>query len=68
MPVVNLRRLDLRPGLTAEGNQIVDLEHQLAEMIALRDEGKIGAIGVSAVPLDVLRRAMPAGIACVQNA
>jgi aryl-alcohol dehydrogenase-like predicted oxidoreductase len=37
-------------------------------MIALRDEGKIGAIGVSSVPLDVLRRALPAGIACVQNA
>ena len=37
-------------------------------MIALRDEGKIGAIGVSSVPLDVLRRALPAGIVCVQNA
>ena len=34
-------------------------------MIALRDEGKIGAIGVSSVPLDVLRRALPAGIVCV---
>jgi aryl-alcohol dehydrogenase-like predicted oxidoreductase len=37
-------------------------------MIALRDEGKIGAIGVSSVPLEVLRRALPAGIVCVQNA
>lgn len=37
-------------------------------MIALRDEGKIGAIGVSAMPLDAVRRAAPAGIACVQNA
>lgn len=37
-------------------------------MTALRDEGKIGAIGLSSVSLDVLRRALPAGIACVQNA
>jgi aryl-alcohol dehydrogenase-like predicted oxidoreductase len=37
-------------------------------MIALRDEGKIGGIGISSVPLDVLRRALPAGIVCVQNA
>src|ERR1700743_2076138 len=66
--VVNLRRLDLGPGLQAEGDQIVDLDDQLAEMIALRDEGKIGAIGVSSVPLEALRRALPAGIACVQNA
>ncbi|HET7073260.1 MAG TPA: aldo/keto reductase [Mycobacterium sp.] len=68
IPVVNLRRLDVGPGLQAEGDQIVDLDDQLAEMIALRDEGKIGGIGVSSVPLDVLRRALPAGIACVQNA
>jgi pyridoxine 4-dehydrogenase len=68
IPVVNLRRLDLGPGLAAEGDQIVDLDDQLAEMVALRDEGKIGAIGMSNVPLDVLRRALPAGIVCVQNA
>jgi pyridoxine 4-dehydrogenase len=68
IPVVNLRRLDLGPGLAAEGDQIVDLDDQLAEMIALRDEGKIGAIGVSSVPLEVLSRALPAGIVCVQNA
>lgn len=68
IPVVNLRRLDLGPGLAAEGDQIVDVDDQLAEMIALRDEGKIGGIGVSAVPLDVFRRALPAGIVCVQNA
>ena len=68
VPVVNLRRLDLGPGLAAEGGQIVDLDDQLDEMIALRDEGKIGAIGVSSVPLEVLRRALPAGIVCVQNA
>jgi aryl-alcohol dehydrogenase-like predicted oxidoreductase len=68
IPVVNLRRMDLGPGVGAEGDQIVELDDQLAEMIALRDEGKIGGIGVSSVPLDVLRRALPAGIACVQNA
>jgi aryl-alcohol dehydrogenase-like predicted oxidoreductase len=67
IPVVNLRRMDTRPGLLAEGDQIVDLDDQLAVMTALRDEGKIGAIGLSAITLDVLRRALPAGIACVQN-
>jgi aryl-alcohol dehydrogenase-like predicted oxidoreductase len=45
----------------------VDLDSQLAEMVALRDEGKIGAIGVSEVSLDQLRQAMPVGLACVQN-
>ncbi|OBB67231.1 aldo/keto reductase [Mycobacterium sp. 852014-50255_SCH5639931] len=68
VPVVNLRRMDLGPGVAAEGDQLVDVDDQLAEMIALRDEGKIGAIGISAVPVDVVRRALPAGIVCVQNA
>jgi pyridoxine 4-dehydrogenase len=67
IPVVNLRRMDLGPGVQADGDQIVDLDDQLAEMIALRDEGKIGGIGVSSVPLAILQRALPAGIACVQN-
>jgi pyridoxine 4-dehydrogenase len=66
--VVNLRRLDLGPGLQAEGDQLVDLDDQLAEMIALRDEGKIGSIGISSVPKEVVERALPAGIVCVQNA
>ncbi|SEO64947.1 aldo/keto reductase [Amycolatopsis saalfeldensis] len=68
LAVVNLRRLDSGPGLRPEGDQMVDLDAQLAEMTALRDEGKIGAIGLSCVTLDGLRRALPAGIACVQNA
>lgn len=68
IPVVNLRRADIGPGVTATGDQIVDLDDQLAEMIALRDEGKIGAIGISTVDADTLRRALPAGIVCVQNA
>ncbi|MEU4659276.1 aldo/keto reductase [Streptomyces sp. NPDC023723] len=68
VPLVNLRRTDNGPGLRAEGDQLVDLDDQLAVLTALRDEGKIGAIGLSSVSLDILRRALPAGIACVQNA
>jgi len=66
--VVNLRRLDGPPGIRAEGDQVVDLDSQLAEMAALRDEGKIGGIGLSNVSLEQLRQALPAGVACVQNA
>ncbi|MBO0841884.1 MAG: aldo/keto reductase [Nocardioides sp.] len=66
--VVNLRRADVGPGILATGEQVVDLDDQLAEMIAMREEGLIGAIGLSAVGADVLRRALPAGIVCVQNA
>jgi aryl-alcohol dehydrogenase-like predicted oxidoreductase len=65
--VVNLRRADTRPGIVATGDQIVDLDAQLAELVALRDEGKIGAIGLSQVSVDQLRDALPAGIVCVQN-
>ena len=65
---MNLRRADVGPGLSAEGDQIVDIDDQLAVMIAMRHEGKIGAIGLSAVDLEHLERALPAGIACVQNA
>jgi pyridoxine 4-dehydrogenase len=68
LTVVNLRRLDIQPGLLATGDQVVDLDDQLAELVALREEGKIGAIGLSNVRLDQLRQALPAGIACVQNA
>lgn len=68
IPLVNLRRMDTLPGLLAEGDQVVDVDDQLAVMTAMRDEGKIGAIGLSSVTVDVLRRALPAGIACVQNA
>jgi pyridoxine 4-dehydrogenase len=68
LAVVNLRRLDIQPGLLAAGDQVVDLDDQLAELVALRDEGKIRAIGLSNVRLDQLQQALPAGIACVQNA
>ncbi|SEG79519.1 Predicted oxidoreductase [Actinacidiphila yanglinensis] len=65
--VVNLRRVDSPPGIIAEGDQVVDLDSQLAELAALRDEGKIAGIGLSNVSADQLRQALPAGIACVQN-
>lgn len=68
IPLVNLRRLDSGPGLRAEGDQEVDIDDQLATMTAMRDEGKIGTLGISGVTLEGLRRAIPAGIACVQNA
>ncbi|GAB3963211.1 aldo/keto reductase [Actinoallomurus acanthiterrae] len=68
LDVVNLRRADAPPGILAEGDQVVDLDSQLAELIALRDEGKIGSIGLSNVSAEQLRHALPAGIACVQNA
>jgi len=58
--VVNLR-------LAGGGAPEVDLDSQLAEMIALRAEGKIGGIGISSVSIGQLRQALPAGIACVQN-
>lgn len=68
IPLVNLRRTEMGPGLRAEGDQIVDIDDQMAEMIAMRKEGKIGSIGLSAVSLENVERALPAGIACVQNA
>lgn len=68
IPVVNLRRADIGPGLIADGDQVVNLDDQLAELITLRDEGKIGAIGISNVPLQTVQQALAAEIACVQNA
>jgi pyridoxine 4-dehydrogenase len=67
LDVVNLRRLDAPPGIIAEGDQLVDLDSQLAELVALRDAGHIGAIGLSNVSADQLRAALPAQVACVQN-
>ncbi|MFW0786253.1 aldo/keto reductase [Gordonia sp. CPCC 206044] len=68
LDVVNLRRLEVGPGISAQGDQVVDVDDQLAEMTAMRDEGLIGGIGLSAIGIDTLRRALPAGIVCVQNA
>ncbi|MEU4243718.1 aldo/keto reductase [Actinoplanes sp. NPDC026619] len=67
LAVVNLRRADMAPGIVATGDQAVDLDSQLAELIALRDAGKIGGIGLSHVSLAQLRQALPVGIVCVQN-
>ena len=66
--VVNLRLMDELPGGSAiPADQEADLDSQLAEMVALRDEGKIGGIGLSNATLGQLRQALPAGLACVQN-
>jgi pyridoxine 4-dehydrogenase len=61
LDIVNLRLLP--PGVAGD----VDLDDQLAEMVALRDAGKIGAIGISNVAADQLRQSLPVGLACVQN-
>ncbi|MCU1459083.1 MAG: pdxI [Actinomycetia bacterium] len=62
--VMNLR-LHAR-GADDDGSH-VDLDSQLAEMVALRDEGKVGAVGISSVTIDQLRQALRVGLACVQN-
>jgi len=67
LAVVNLRRLDAAPGIVAEGDQLVDIDDQLAELAALRDAGKIDGIGLSNVSAGQLDQAAPIGIACVQN-
>jgi pyridoxine 4-dehydrogenase len=60
IPVVNLRR---HPGSD------VAFDEQLAAMVTLRDEGLIGAIGLSSVTLEEYRRGTAGTeIACVQNA
>jgi hypothetical protein len=65
--LVNLRRVDAPPGIIATGDQLVDLDSQLAELAALRDAGTIGAIGLSNVSAEQLTQALPVGIDCVQN-
>lgn len=63
--VMNLRlHEDEGHGISAES---VGLDSQLAEMVALRDEGKIGGVGISNVTSEQLRQALPVGLACVQN-
>lgn len=67
LDIVYLRRLDVPPGLVAQGDQLVPLDDQLAEMIAMRDEGKIRGIGLSNVNAEQLNQALPAGIVAVSN-
>ncbi len=57
----------MAPGIVAGGDQLVDIDDQLAALISLRNDGKIGAIGLSGTDLDRLRRAAPSNIAAVQN-
>ena len=60
VPVVNLRR---------HPDSEVSFAEQLDAMVALRDEGLIGAIGLSNVTLDDYRTARSrTDVACVQNA
>jgi aryl-alcohol dehydrogenase-like predicted oxidoreductase len=60
VPVVNLRR---HPGSE------VPFDEQVEAMVALREEGLIGAVGLSGVSLDEYRRGTAlTTIACVQNA
>jgi aryl-alcohol dehydrogenase-like predicted oxidoreductase len=65
--LVYLRRLEAGPGIRASGDQVVPIEDQLAVMTALRDEGKIGAIGLSGATPDSLRAALTARVAAVQD-
>lgn len=63
LAAVNLRVLDPHPGHTSP-----PFEDQLAEMVAMRDEGLIAGVGVSNVTLDQLDTAIRlAGVVCVQN-
>jgi pyridoxine 4-dehydrogenase len=67
LDLVYIRRVDSAPGIVAEGDQVVDLDDQLAELAALREEGKVRAIGLSHVSREQVERALPAGIVAVQN-
>jgi pyridoxine 4-dehydrogenase len=63
LAAVNLRLLD---GPASPGQP--RLEDQLAEMVAMRDEGMIAGVGISNVGLDQLEIAIRlAGVVCVQN-
>lgn len=64
--IVNFRRI--APGTyPLEPSQQVNFDDQLAELVKMRDEGKMEAIGLSSVSLEELQSALPAGIVCVQN-
>jgi len=66
LAAVNLRLMDERE---PPPDQQVPLEDRLAEMVALREEGKIAAIGISTATLAQVQQAIAqADIVCVQNA
>lgn len=63
---VNLRLMDHPP---TDPDQVVPLADQLAELVRLRDEGKIAGIGISTATTEQVQQAIDlAGIVCVQNA
>lgn len=63
---VNLRLADARTPVKVEQ---VPLEEQLAELVALREEGKIAGVGISTASLAQVEQAIDqADIVCVQNA
>ena len=65
LAAVNLRLHDHPDG----GDEAPALEDQLAEMVALREEGKIAGVGISTASLDQVRTAIDlADVVCVQNA
>jgi pyridoxine 4-dehydrogenase len=65
LDVVNLRLIGEEEG---ERGPAVPFEEQLAIMVELREEGKIGGIGLSNVTLELLRAGLAhTQIACVQN-
>lgn len=67
LDLVYLRRMDMTPGLVVSGEQQVPLDDQLEALVALREAGTIGAIGLSHVTAEQYRQAAPAGIAAVSN-
>ncbi|WP_129360771.1 aldo/keto reductase [Rothia uropygioeca] len=68
IPVVNLRRPEHESRMPLPADQAVDLDDQLDAMTAMREEGLIGDFGISNAPESEVRRAISAGIVCVQNA
>lgn len=70
--VVNLRRMDEHTAGASESHDdapAVALSDQLAELVALRDEGKIGGIGLSTVSVDTLQAGLDqTEIVCLQQA
>ncbi|MGI8867302.1 MAG: oxidoreductase [Mycobacteriales bacterium] len=66
LTAVNLRRMDEHEVPTDAAG--VPQEDQLAELVLLREEGKIGGIGVSTVSAEQVANAIKvADIVCVQN-
>ena len=64
--IVNFRRI--APGtFPLKPSQKINFDDQMYELIKMRNEGKIEAIGLSTVSLKELQSALPAGIVCVQN-